>query len=132
MQTSLDTEEAATAEHEDEDINDYSDNGDEESVDDTPVIYEEFYEGESVDGLKHGQGKFQYSNGDVFEGEWKNDKKHGHGKFTEPDETTLTGNWVDDEMHCELGIFIIPGRFTYEGPFVNGQRNGKMAFSHFV
>ena len=40
------------------------------------------YEGENVEGKKHGQGKMTYASGNVYEGEWAEDKKHGKGTFT--------------------------------------------------
>ena len=37
------------------------------------------YEGEIVDGLRHGRGKFFYRSGGVYEGEWHYGKMDGFG-----------------------------------------------------
>jgi hypothetical protein len=33
---------------------------------------QETYEGEYVEGLKHGKGEYRWANGRVFKGEWEN------------------------------------------------------------
>ena len=35
------------------------------------------YDGELVNGLRHGQGVFYYANGAKYEGMWKDNMKHG-------------------------------------------------------
>lgn len=37
------------------------------------------YDGEWVEGLKKGKGKFIYGNGDAFEGNYDNNERHGEG-----------------------------------------------------
>ena len=39
----------------------------------------ETYDGEWMQGLKHGNGMWQGSNGDTYIGEWKHSKAHGYG-----------------------------------------------------
>jgi hypothetical protein len=41
------------------------------------AVKKDIYEGDILDGKKHGFGKMLYKNGNVYEGKWKNDKKHG-------------------------------------------------------
>jgi MORN repeat len=36
-----------------------------------------YYEGNFVNGRRHGQGTFHYSSGTKYVGEWKADQKHG-------------------------------------------------------
>lgn len=59
------------------------------------------YEGEFWSGLKHGRGKYTWSNGEEYKGQYKNDKKHGKGihKFVNGD--------------------------VYEGEFKEGKKSGK-------
>ena len=38
--------------------------------------------GEYAEGVRNGEGKFTYKNGDIYEGPWKDDKRHGVGKYT--------------------------------------------------
>ncbi|XP_052274745.1 radial spoke head 10 homolog B-like isoform X2 [Dreissena polymorpha] len=40
------------------------------------------FDGDFVNGLRHGYGTFYYANGAKYEGGWKNNMKHGKGKFT--------------------------------------------------
>ena len=37
------------------------------------------YEGEWKKNIREGQGKYNYTNGDIYNGEWKNDKIAGNG-----------------------------------------------------
>ena len=37
------------------------------------------YEGEYLNGKKHGWGTFTWPNGELYVGEWKNDQMHGNG-----------------------------------------------------
>ena len=39
------------------------------------------YEGEFVDGMMEGNGKFKWADGDVFMGTWKANKRDGEGRF---------------------------------------------------
>ena len=79
------------------------------------------YEGEFLQGARHGQGKYDMWSGDVYEGafvkgertgkgtytsnmtqlryegEFLNSKKHGMGVLTAVDGTTTTGRWEDDQ-----------------------------------
>ena len=40
------------------------------------------YDGDFVDGERHGFGVFYYASGAMYEGEWKHNMKNGNGKFT--------------------------------------------------
>jgi radial spoke head protein 1 len=37
------------------------------------------YEGELVNGIKHGQGIYTFRSGARYEGEWKHGRRHGWG-----------------------------------------------------
>ena len=37
------------------------------------------YEGEYMDDMKHGTGKYMWANGSVYDGMFQYDKKHGVG-----------------------------------------------------
>ncbi len=37
--------------------------------------------GEFLNGKRHGDGLFTYSNKDIYSGQWKNGKKHGNGTY---------------------------------------------------
>ena len=40
------------------------------------------YQGEWLDGMRHGKGTLTYKNGSIYEGEWQRGMKWGHGKMT--------------------------------------------------
>lgn len=42
----------------------------------------ERYEGELMNGRKHGFGKYIYENGNKYEGLWADDRKNGRGTYT--------------------------------------------------
>lgn len=42
----------------------------------------DFYDGEWANGLKHGQGVYQFNSGEVFEGTWLKDLINGEGVLT--------------------------------------------------
>eukprot|EP00439_Symbiodinium_sp_Y106_P058898 s3318_g8.t1 len=40
------------------------------------------YEGEYLDDMKHGMGKFTWADGRCYDGEWQQGKRHGRGAYT--------------------------------------------------
>ena len=76
-----------------------------------------------VDGdcLK-GKGKMQYKSG-VYEGDWKNGLRHGYGKFTWTNGDTYTGLWSDDKRHGQ-GIYLWHDGSKYKGNYSHGIRSG--------
>ncbi len=81
------------------------------------------YEGEFQDGLKQGQGKYQWENGDRYEGSFADDRPDGKGKYQFANGDTYEG---------EVKAGVIAGRGTYvtrsgdriEGSFAGGLANG--------
>ena len=65
------------------------------------------YEGEFVQGLRHGQGTMVYENGDIYEGGWVT------GKRTGPDGQATEGIYV---AHM--------GNEVYQGEFLDNNRHG--------
>jgi len=51
--------------------------------------------------LKHGRGKYVYSNGDRYEGGWQDDAKHGQGKYFYDDGSVYEGEWKNDERSVD-------------------------------
>lgn len=98
------------------------------------------YEGETLNGKRHGIGTYTWANGDTYEGEWKNDKRNGHGKYTSYKTDPINGsicfnwsydgNWVDSVMHGH-GIYIkewgVQNK-VYEGDWVNGKWHGRFVW----
>lgn len=52
------------------------------------------YDGEyDKNGLRHGQGSFQYANGDHYEGNWKENLYHGEGRLVLENGDLYQGKW---------------------------------------
>jgi hypothetical protein len=68
--------------------------------------------------LKHGNGTYTYTNGDVYEGQFKNNKRYGKGKLTLLDGTVQEGIWSGDKMTGD--ITYPPGGQSLYGDFMNG------------
>ncbi len=89
------------------------------------------YVGSLLTGQKHGQGKFGYSNGDIYEGYWKNNRRSGKGLLV-----MNTGEKYEGSF--ENNVFHGPGKYTwndgkeYEGNVFYGLRDGfgTMKFSN--
>lgn len=114
-------------------------------------INDETYDGEWLNGLKHGKGKcflhgcvydgqwesgkrvgrgiMVYPTGETFEGEWKNDLPNGKGvikRNTDDPKTSMmyTGNWVDGKFHGS-GQLVYSNGDTYNGDFYEGRICGQ-------
>ncbi len=78
----------------------------------------EGYEGERLDGKRHGKGTFTWKNGDKYTGQWENDEMHGEGTFqweSEPHKgDKYSGSWKKRHMHGK-GIYYYSNGNRYEG-----------------
>ncbi len=82
------------------------------------------YEGEFVDGLREGFGRFTFFNGSVFEGQYSNDRENGKGIFICNDGERFEGSFKDNQYNG-YGTIYYPNGSRYEGSFVNGLRHGQ-------
>jgi hypothetical protein len=66
-----------------------------------------FYEGQVVNGLRHGKGSYTNpKEGVVYEGDWKNGLRHGHGILRYRNGSVYEGAW-------ERGMKWGQGKMTY-------------------
>jgi len=72
------------------------------------VTYEggDRYEGEILNGNRHGKGKYIWADGDIYEGDFIDGKRTGKGNFI----------WINGDI--------------YDGDFVDGKRTGKGKYSY--
>ena len=77
------------------------------------------YRGEWKDGQRHGQGVFNWSNGDKYVGEYKNDQRNGQGSRTTK-YGNYVGEWRDDSYHGLGALTLLDGKLT-QGIFNNGR-----------
>lgn len=81
------------------------------------------YEGEFVNGLRHGRGKHEYK-GEVYDGFWKWDQRDGPGVHTAGDGSKTSGTWVAGQLSGFVTIQDGKGQIVYQGEFKDGKRHG--------
>ena len=106
----------------------------------------DIYEGDKLEGMRHGKGTMFYKGGGRYEGDWLLDAHHGTGKKVWPngDEyqgsftngtrygeglmkwangLVYDGEWKNDLMHGR-GIATFPNGDVYTGQFLNDKKHG--------
>ena len=68
---------------------------------------ENVYDGEYRDGMRHGYGVYEWSNGHHYQGQWYSGKRQG------------------------FGVYSWPGLTFYEGKFMNNMRHGYGSYTWF-
>lgn len=81
------------------------------------------YEGDWKDGLRHGFGKFTWSNGDTYSGLWQGDKRHGQGSYVWHDGSKYKGNYSHG-IRSGYGIYYYTNGTIYEGTWQNNLKHG--------
>ena len=107
------------------------------------------YEGQFKNGLKHGEGREYFNNGDVYTGQYTNGLPEGHGEYIWSNKSNYKGEfkqglrygfgcWKKDESDtCESyrghyvldlksghGIYSWPDGKFYKGEFSNDKKQG--------
>ncbi|MBU9723200.1 MULTISPECIES: MORN repeat-containing protein [Bacillaceae] len=75
------------------------------------------YEGDYVDGLRHGHGKLVDRKGNIYEGEWAYDQPNGYGEAILSNGESYVGEWKDWERHGE-GTLLKDGEIIHQGTFI--------------
>jgi hypothetical protein len=81
------------------------------------------YEGEFNEGVKHGQGKYVWENGNRYEGPFADDRPNGVGKYFFANGDTYNGE-VKNGALTGRGIYVTKGGDTLEGTFVDAKLHG--------
>ncbi|KAI9209473.1 uncharacterized protein BJ171DRAFT_487114 [Polychytrium aggregatum] len=83
------------------------------------------YEGERNEQTeRHGKGKNQFPNGDIYEGLYGNGKRNGYGTYRWKSGTRYVGEYQDN-MREGNGFFIYPDGSKYKGEFQQNKRQGQ-------
>ncbi|MBF0153589.1 MAG: SUMF1/EgtB/PvdO family nonheme iron enzyme [Magnetococcales bacterium] len=85
------------------------------------------YEGELLNGKRHGKGSFTWPDGASYTGEYRHDERTGYGIFSWPNGSRYEGQFVAGKRHGK-GSFIWPDGARYAGEYQNGQRHGQGTF----
>jgi len=122
------------------------------SEEDETLVEKAKFAGDYKDGLKSGNGKMVYPNGDIYEGEWGEDKMHGEGTYTYKksgdiysgtwasnkkngegtyeyavDSSMVSGTWVEGQITA--GKWTLKGAAEYDGEFKLGRPYGDGKFT---
>lgn len=104
-------------------------------------VYQGRYEGNFLDGLYSGKGKFVYANGDKYEGSWAEGKPNGLGARIAKNGKVKVGTWKDGKLIArqkeEISRECLVGNCkeeygkskdsrgnVYNGEFSKGEYNG--------
>lgn len=75
-------------------------------------------------GVKHGEGTQIASNGSTYKGSWINDEFHGVGTMKFVDGAIYTGDWVKGERHGR-GTMTYHSGNVYEGGWLHDKKHGE-------
>eukprot|EP00929_Paragymnodinium_shiwhaense_P108258 TRINITY_DN7458_c0_g1_i1.p1 TRINITY_DN7458_c0_g1~~TRINITY_DN7458_c0_g1_i1.p1 ORF type:complete len:587 (-),score=53.16 TRINITY_DN7458_c0_g1_i1:79-1839(-) len=82
------------------------------------------YEGQLVDGKRHGRGVLTLGDGTTYDADWRNDRRHGEGSELFPDGSRFTGKYADG-LRSGHGVMTWPEGSRYCGQFSRGRANGE-------
>jgi len=88
----------------------------------------ELYEGQLINGKKHGHGNLTFSrddklNRDYYVGKFKDDKSNGKGKLVWKSGSVYEGEFVNG-LRFGNGTYTLPNGEMYEGQWFNNKKNG--------
>jgi len=81
------------------------------------------YEGNFINGLWVGKGKYIAPNGDTYDGEFVNSKRNGYGVFVWANGKKYEGNWIDGKVEGKGTYYYLDGS-SYTGDLVDYTRSG--------
>nr|DAD29343.1 TPA_asm: hypothetical protein HUJ06_030811 [Nelumbo nucifera] len=84
----------------------------------------DFYTGQWVDNLPHGNGKYLWTDGCMYVGEWCRGKTNGKGKFSWPSGATYEGDFKSGYMDGK-GTYTGSSGDTYRGSWVMNLKHGQ-------
>ena len=89
------------------------------------ILSEACYEGDFSNNMMHGKGKYTWDSGQFYEGDFVNGNFQGEGIMTFPDGDFKQGIWADDQFVSGIVKITLDDNRFYEGEWVDGERNGK-------
>eukprot|EP00455_Lapot_gusevi_P036954 TRINITY_DN4120_c0_g2_i1.p1 TRINITY_DN4120_c0_g2~~TRINITY_DN4120_c0_g2_i1.p1 ORF type:complete len:248 (+),score=21.90 TRINITY_DN4120_c0_g2_i1:84-746(+) len=115
---------------------------------DTQAEFTTVYEGDWVNGVKHGVGQITYPDSSSYHGEWSENKKHGQGVYRYVNGDIYEGGWLSGLKHgpglykaartlCEFhgvwnmgqltqgGVWKVHDQSNYTGGWRQGRPSGE-------
>ena len=83
----------------------------------------ETYEGQFMDGKRHGFGRQIWPDGSIYEGFWDEDRCNGKGRLINAEGHVYFGDWIDDKAEGK-GTFKHTDGTKYEGEWKDDVQNG--------
>eukprot|EP00041_Stephanoeca_diplocostata_P007190 m.99982 g.99982 ORF g.99982 m.99982 type:complete len:215 (+) comp16770_c0_seq1:183-827(+) len=87
------------------------------------------YEGDYENGKRHGRGVYRFKNRSCYDGEYAANKKEGTGTFWYPDGSIYEGSWADD-MKSGKGTYTYANGDTYVGEWVADKKEGMGVYTY--
>ena len=87
------------------------------------------YNGETMNGIRHGEGRFEDLLGNVYNGSWKLDKTSGYGTKVSISGAKYEGNHVEGKRHG-AGRYLFSNGDIYSGMWREGIMHGKGILSN--
>ncbi|MDP7536458.1 MAG: hypothetical protein QF470_01320 [Methylococcales bacterium] len=84
----------------------------------------QFYQGEFDQGNFHGKGRFQYGNGDYYDGEWINNQRQGNGIYHFNSGSEYKGLWKNGQQEGQ-GVLSEENGNQYQGNWLKGLPHGE-------
>ncbi len=86
------------------------------------------YDGDlNGDGQRHGEGIYDWNNGDKYEGQFRFGKRHGKGDFVWANGDTFKGEYRNGKRHGR-GSYQWTNGARYDGQYTFGKRHGRGTF----
>ena len=82
-----------------------------------------WYKGDWLLGAQHGTGKKAWPTRDEYEGTFQNGARHGKGLMKWANHAVYDGEWKNDLMHGD-GTLTGPDGDTFKGQFINDKKHG--------
>jgi hypothetical protein len=81
------------------------------------------YRGNARDGVPHGRGTMEWTDGAVYSGQWQEGTRHGSGEYIWPDGARYVGEW-DSGVREGIGAMEWADGTYYEGAWEENAPNG--------
>jgi len=89
---------------------------------------QEQYKGEWQEGMWHGAGTYNASDGSINTGEYAVGQRNGQSSWSHPDGRKHIGEYRNDLMHGQ-GVLMFSNGDVYSGTFENDRQHGKGAYT---